>query len=471
MDDRYEHFKQLVENAADRFKKIDHKKIVRIISHLDADGLSSAAVMISAMNRSNRFYSLSTVYQLDEEIVKGLVDDSCQVIFFTDLGSGQLRLIKKYLKDKFVFIFDHHQLQDHEPLDNVVHVNPNIFGIDGSKEISGAGVAYLFAKALDSSNVDVAHVALMGAVGDVQEDRGFRKLNAEILEDAKKAGSVKVIMGLRLFGANTRPLHKLLERSSDHPIPGITGSESSAIAFIQSLGINMKGPAGWVRLIDLTDEELQKLSTAIVLRRLGTEKPEDILGPVYILCKEKKGSPLRDIKEFATVLNACGRLEKSSAGIGTCLGNERIKKTSLKVMGQYRREIRNSLKWFRETSEGIDKGEGYLIINAGCNVKSTIIGTLASILSNFEEFKKGTFVLSLARRKGGKTKVSLRYSGNSEGLNLKDVAYEMASSVGGQAGGHYAAAGALIDSAKEKEFVENAKKILENKIVEKKLTL
>ena len=470
--DKYSKFKKSIEEAADRFRQTDSKKTVRIVSHLDADGLSSAAIMISAMNKNNMLYSLSTVYQLDEDIIKNLAKEPSETIFFTDLGSGQLKLIKKHLSRKTVFILDHHQLQNYEPLENVIHINPHLFQIDGAKEISGSGVTYLFAKAVNKNNLDTAHIALMGAAGDVQEDRGFKKLNQEILKDAEKAGTVKVIMGLRLFGANTKPLHKLLERSGDHPIPGVTGSESSAVAFIRSLGINMRGPKGQpIKLIDLTDKELQKLSTAIIMRRLDSKKPEDILGPVYILKKEKKGSPLRDLKEFATVLNACGRLEKSSAGIGACLGNEKIKKTALKVMAQYRREIYNALKWFRETPQKTLKGEGYLIINAESKIKPTIIGTLASIVSHFEEFKKGTLILSLARMKGSKTKISLRYSGNPEGLNLKEIAYEMVVPVGGQAGGHFRAAGALIDTEKEPEFLENAKKILESQMIGKKLAV
>ena len=54
-------------------------------------------------------------------------------------------------------------------------MNPHLFDIDGSTEISGAGVVYLFCKALDGKNKDMAHIAIVGAIGDIQEDKGFKK--------------------------------------------------------------------------------------------------------------------------------------------------------------------------------------------------------------------------------------------------------------------------------------------------------
>ena len=51
-----------------------------------------------------------------------------------------------------MFIFDHHELGAKHKIENITHVNPHLVGIDGSKEISGAGVVYNFAKALNKEN-------------------------------------------------------------------------------------------------------------------------------------------------------------------------------------------------------------------------------------------------------------------------------------------------------------------------------
>lgn len=466
--DKYARFQELVNSAAQDFSKTSKNEIIRVVSHLDADGLSSAAVLIKALSSDNRKYSLSTVHQLDEDEVRQLSFEPYACVFFTDIGSGQLSLIKKHLKGKKVFILDHHQLEETDGGSNIVHVNPHLAGVNGSREVSGSGVTYLFAKALNAANVNLAHIALLGAMGDMQENSGFEKLNAQILEDAKESGKMKVITGLRVFGAHTRPLHKVIERSSEHPIPGITGSESASLMFLQHLGINPRNGEGWKKLTDLTDEELQKLATAIIVRRLDQEKPEAILGPVYILQNEKKDSPLKDAKEFSSVLNACGRLGKASAGIGALLGHSGSKEQAIKTLRSYKRHIANALTWYKTAKKGIIKGKGYIIINAEENIMPTIIGTLASMLSKSGEIEEGSIILSMAQTDKDKTKVSIRISGNKD-VNLKEIINKITITVNGMAGGHHQAAGALIDTARETEFIEAAKRILEMQAMEEKV--
>lgn len=460
---KYKSFKQSIKQAAKALTQINKKEPIRMISHLDSDGITSAAILINALNKQNRKYSLSIVQQLSQEVIEQLSKETYKNLVFTDIGSGQFLLIKEKLKHKNVFIFDHHQPESKEKSNKVVHVNPHLHGIDGSKEISGAGVVYLITKEMDKSNEDMAHIAVIGALGDVQEHRGFLKLNNEILEEAVKQKKIKVINGLRVFGAQTKPLHKMLEYSTEHYIPGVTGSESGAIAFLQQLGINPKSGNDWKRLVNLEEEELKKLATGLVMRRLDEEKPEHIIGPVYILKQEKKGSPLRDAKEFSTLLNACGRLGKASLGIGVCLNDKAMKKRALKSLSDYKEEIIKVLKWY-ETSEHVLRNDAYIIINAKDEVKSTMIGTIASIIarSNTESL----FILGLARIGDGTTKVSLRITQKRDDINLVKLLKEVTHKTGGQSGGHSNAAGALISSRAEKEFIKQAKKVLEKYAIE-----
>ncbi len=70
--------------------------------------------------------------------------------------------------------------------------------------------------------------------------------------------------------------------------------------------------------------------------------------------EEEKASPLKDCKEFATLLNACGRLDMASLGIGACLGDEKSKKRALDALKIYRKEIVESLRWF-ENNQNNDR--------------------------------------------------------------------------------------------------------------------
>lgn len=460
---KYEAFKQSIKQAADSLNKIDRKESIRVISHLDSDGITSAAILINALNKQNRKYSLSIVQQLTQELLEQLSKEPFKNFVFTDIGSGQLLLIKEKLKHSNVFVFDHHELQSKEASDNIIHVNPHIFDIDGSKEISGSGIVYLITKEIDQSNKDMAHIAVIGALGDVQEHRGFLKLNNEILEEAVAQGKIKVINGLRIFGAQTKPLHKVLEYSTEYYIPGVTGSESGAISFLQQIGINPKLGNDWKKLVNLDDEELKKLATGLVMKRLDEEKPEHIIGSVYILREEKKGSPLRDAKEFSTLLNACGRLGKASLGIGVCLNEGAMKKRALKSLNDYKGEIIRNLKWY-ETSDDVLKDDAYIIINAKDEVRSTMIGTIASIIARSKP--ESLFVLGLARIGDGTTKISLRITQKRDDINLVKLLKDVTDKIGGGGGGHKSAAGALISSQAEGDFIKEVKKVLKKYAIE-----
>ncbi len=410
------------------------------------------------MNLENRKYSVSIVQQLNRKIISEISEENYSCFFFTDIGSGKLNDIRSLLAGKKVFILDHHDPEDVDIDDSIVHINPHLFGIDGTREISGAGVVYFFAKYLNRKNEDMAHIAIIGAIGDVQENDGFSRLNNEILETAKAKGKIKTIKGLRVFGAQTKPLYRLLQYSTDTYIPGVTGSESNAIQFLQQLGINPKQGNQWKKLVNLTKDEIKKLSAGIIMKRLNEEKPEDIFGNVYILCDEEKESPLRDAKEFSTLLNACGRLNKASLGIGACLNDEKIKKKAITNLSKYKREIVKTMKWYEENkdSEDIIKKKGMLIINAKDNVMATMIGTLASIISSSNGFDKITLVMSMARLLNKKTKVSLRISDRKADADLFKIISNIAEKVDGEAGGHLSAAGAVIPTEREQEFIKEA---------------
>jgi single-stranded-DNA-specific exonuclease len=463
----YEGFKGHVRESAEKFKQLDKNETIRLIGHLDADGITASSLMIKLLNKENRKYSISIVTQLKKEIIDSLARESYKYYVFTDLGAGQLSYIQEKLKDKKVFVLDHHEP---EKVDNeIVHVNPHLFGIDGGKEISGAGVVYYFTKSINPEMEKFAHIAIIGAIGDIQEDNGFLPLNNEILEDAKKHGNMKVIQGLRIFGAQTRPLHKVLEYCTMPYIPGVTGSESGAIQFLQQLGINPKKGTTWKKLVDMDKEEIQKLCTGVIMKRLGEDNPEEILGNVYILPNEDKGSPTRDAKEFSTLLNACGRMNKASVGIGACLGDEKTKKRAISGLQDYKREIVNAIKWYEKskgTSDVIQK-EGFIIMNAKDNILPTIVGTLASIVSRFNDIQDGTYILSIADLLDGTLKASIRVAGINQKVDLHEIIKTITDKIEGcEAGGHMHAAGALIPAEKEQEFLTIATEILEKKGIE-----
>ncbi len=476
MMEPYDRFNEGIENAAKKFKSIDKNEVIRVVSHLDADGISACSIMIKLLENENRKYSVSIIQQLDTPLLNQLALEPYNYLVFTDMGSGAISRINNLFKNKKVFILDHHSI---EPIDNIkefeniTFVNPHLYQIDGGREISGAGVVFKFASTVDPNIKDFAHIAIIGAIGDLQEKNGFLRLNKEILEIAVKRNKIKVTRGLRIFGTQTRPLYKALEYCTDPYIPGVTGSESGSIQFLNEIGIEPKRGKEWKKIIHLNDDDMKKLVGGIIMKRLKESDPEDVLGDVYTLPHEEEESPTKDAKEFATLLNACGRLGKASLGIGVCLGDKKMKKEAIIGLSDYRREIVNALKWYNENKfdENIFWGNKFVIINGKNNVMPTMIGTLASILSKSNLMINNTFILSMANSNDSKIKVSLRATKNSNGnFDLKKIIEEIIHHLGDyEAGGHQNAAGAIIPLEKESKFLESAKEVLAKYALEERI--
>ncbi len=460
--EKYNLFKEHVKSVADKFKTIDKKEIIRVVSHLDSDGICAASILVNALKHENYKYIISIVQQLNKNILSKLVKEKYNYYVFTDIGSGQINTINELFKDKKVFILDHHQPES-KTNDNIYHANPHLLDIDGGKEISGSGVVYFFSKYLTNESL-LPHIAVIGAIGDVQEEEGFKHLNNEILQEAIHQKRIKQSRGLRVFGAHTKPLHKILEYCSDPYIPGVSGSESGAIQFLQEVGIDPRKGNYWKKIIDLTDEEVKKMIAAIVVKRSGLENPENVLSNRYVLVDEEKGTTFRTVKEFSTMLNACGRMKKPSVGINVCLGNKTARRKAIKVLTEYKKEIVNAIRWYKANldSDAIIKKKNFIIINARDNVLATVIGTLASILSKSNDFKEGTFILSLARNSDNNSKASLRMIGSNNNVDLKKIVTEICEGIDEtEAGGHMEAAGALLPTDKETIFLEKAVSVLE----------
>ncbi|MHA2059810.1 MAG: DHH family phosphoesterase, partial [Candidatus Ranarchaeia archaeon] len=86
--------------------------LFRCLSHYDADGISSAGILSNAFREVGFNFQISIVRQLIPSILEEVASSKPKVVVFTDLGSGHLPLIKKYLNDAQIFVFDHHPIAE-----------------------------------------------------------------------------------------------------------------------------------------------------------------------------------------------------------------------------------------------------------------------------------------------------------------------------------------------------------------------
>ncbi len=448
-----------VNRVVDLFKPLS-SEVITIVGNIDTDGITATSILAYAFSNEKIPFILTPTSQITDAFLHELVATSHNTILFIDLGSNLISTIETILKDKTVFIIDHHYPEKTNTTSNVVLLNPHLDGIDGTRDISAAGVTYFFAKALTDKTITVAHLAVIGAIGDVQDVDGMTGLNELILDDAIKTDKLDVTEGLLVYGAYTKPLYEVLEQSTNPYIPNVTGNESAAIKFLTSLGIPPRDERGYRALNQLTPDETKKLiDTLVTLTKAADAKR--FYGLIYLLEGQPLNSPTRDLREFSTLLNCCGRMGKPGLGVAVCLGDKQAIKEATLLMIDYRREVVEAIRWFHKQrtkqTKSVIEGKGYAIINAEGYIRDTIIGTLTSLISKSNVYPDDTILLSAAHTLGDSTKVSLRISGHHKGnINLRDLLQTIISKSGGHGGGHSLAAGAIIPQDKEDAFFSAA---------------
>lgn len=435
---------------------------IHVVSHLDADGLAAAGVIGKALFRLGARFRVRIQQWVDEKIVSEVTSDKPALTILTDLGSGYLNVLNERLSDHRIIVLDHHEPVG-EAAANVFQVNPHLRGIDGSKDVSGAGVAYSVARELDDGNTDLAAIAVVGALGDLQDkyaQRALGGLNEKMVADAVTAGCLRVEKDLMFFGRETRPIHKALAYTTSPFIPGISGEEDKGLAFLVSLGIKPKDGDKWRALRDLSEEEKRKLCSELSDHLISKGYPGDVLslvGSVYTLVKEEPWTPLRDAREFSVLLNGTGRMEKAGLGVAVCMGDRgSALEQAEAVLGEYRQTITRYLGWLMEEPSRIDELKSIYVVRGGDFINEKVIGTLSSILSTSLPKPEKPIIAFAAVADEEVVKVSARTLDmlTSKGLNLGEIMRVAAEKFGGIGGGHDIAAGAQVPLKDAEDFVK-----------------
>ncbi len=446
-------FSHAASMAADTIKGVAKADgAINVFSHLDADGIAAAGIIGKALSRLDARFRIRVTQWIEDEIVGDIASNKPDLIVFSDLGSGYVDFLSEKLPDCRIAILDHHQIVG-EVLPSFVQVNPHMFGIDGARDLSAAGVSYFTAKAIDKANVDSAPVAIVGALGDLQDKYDQRMLggmNELIVKDAVEAGLVTVDRDLIFFGRETRPIHRTLASSTNPFIPGISGEEDQSLAFLASIGIKPKEGDKWRALRDLSDDEKKRLCSGLAERLLAKGlhyEVANLIGHVYVLNHEDMWTPLRDAREFAVLLNATGRMDKASLGVAVCMGDRAAAlEEANKVLEDYRRSINKYLTWVMEKPERMRELNNIYVVYGEDFVKDKLVGAISSILSGSLPNPEKPLIFYADVEGEDFVKVSARTVDSvvSKGVNLGDTMQIAAEKCGGLGGGHNIAAGGQV---------------------------
>lgn len=432
--------KELFAKASELAEIVKKQKEVMIVTHIDADGITSGAIAKKTLDNFGIESKVKFVKQLEKAEIEKIKDENV-FVWFTDLGSGQLSALEGI---DFI-ITDHHVPEKSHRR----QLNPHEFGIDGSFEMSGSVATLIVANRLFSDE-RLAELAIVGAVGDLQDSRygklvGFNRRLVEFLNGK----IVEIQRDIRFFGKQTRPIAKMLEYNTDPIIPGITGDENGSLKFLSSLGVDP-----WKKWIEITRDEKRKIVSALVKHcmnfGMGYDEIKRIAGECYIFLHQPEACEKKDAMEFSTLLNATARYGEAEVGVGVCFGDEKAFSRARTLLQNHRKNLANGLRFVEQI--GIREMKNVRYFHAGREIKDTIVGIIAG-MSLVKNPKKP--IVAFAESDNG-VKVSARanYRLVDMGLNLSAAIKIAAEAVGGSGGGHSVAAGALIPFGSEEKFLK-----------------
>jgi len=197
-------------HAVDEFTDHSYSRVINI-SHNDADGISSLHIIQNLLYKLKLDYdyfiynrSLSWENYLNGILSKRQSEKTAFI--FTDLGSNLAELIPiiRNRKEQF-YILDHHEIENvtdmSEMPENLFLVNPTIHGYDGLDHISGATLAYMFAKQIKPSVMKQGWLTIIGIAGDSLKPMDkLQSFNREIYEELVDEDLIEDKKGLTLFG-------------------------------------------------------------------------------------------------------------------------------------------------------------------------------------------------------------------------------------------------------------------------------
>lgn len=422
---------------------------VRVISHYDADGISSAGVLCNALLRAGKRFHATMTKGLTEKLIAE-ASPGCETMIFSDMGSSHLEALDN-LECK-VIVLDHHSPQ--RDSEKVVHVNPHLAGIDGMTSASASAVCMLLAVNMDERNWDLLPIAFAGIAGDRQAIRGLSGLNQWLFEEGKKRGVVEVRPGSMLPDG---PLLAGLVGSTDPYVIGVSGSPEGAKALLAEAGIPEDAEA------DKLDMALRmKLSSLLALKLTAQGTPVSTLDEVV---HERYHFPRwgMNADTFASLLNACGRSNNEGVGLALTLGDPAALEEAKRLRQAYVDEVQASLR--RVVQNGVTRMENLqYFINDNLGLSGILSGVT---MQYFGDRDKPTLALA---ESGDDIKISSRGTFDllEMGVDLAAALRECAQKVGGVGGGHRIAAGATVPKGREKEFLELVDKMIGEQKARKK---
>lgn len=407
----------------------------RIITHYDADGITSSAVLARCLMKYQKGFHATFVNSFPDDIPQGYP------IIFTDIGNGHLSRINQL--DEPAIVLDHHDIKDAEAEvaedEDHVFVNPYDYGIDGSQEISGGTLTLLLTVLYDSTNWEESIYGLAGASADKQAIGGFRGMNLKLVEEALEKDHLEKSEDLFIDG---RTVYSALMKACDPYFPGISGEEEEIKKILNDIEIDLEA-----KLESISPDKKRKLNSILVLSLLEKDIPAHVIESMYGTHYISPKSGI-DADVLYKLLNSCARNGRSGLGLSLCLGDNSAFQEAKRIRDSYRKQMIQKLK---KLDEKIETKEN---IQYFYEEKRTRKGELAG-LGMLYLLEQDRPVLGLSELEEN-VDISARATKQmvDAGLDLGKLCSLLAEKLGGEGGGHNIAAGATVEKNKIDDFLD-----------------
>lgn len=437
--------------AQDAAKLLRDAPKVLVAHHIDADGVTSGAIAMEALQRAGIPAEAQPCRSMDELHVKLLQEHEAPALWFCDLGST---VFEHFPQPKV--ICDHHELVRTGTEDFPGHVNPLLDELPGDS-ISGAGCAFLVAMALSRDNLDLLPLGLVGATGDLQDRGGWEGMNAHFVDLGLQHGLLEKRIDLGFYGPTIRPLTKFLAYAREALVPGIQ-SQKHAREWLTQLGIDVadaQGERTWDRL---TPQERSLLGNAILERHLDAGSPPEVLEklvrPVTLIAGEPEDAMTRELQAYGTLLNSTARYDRSEVGLAVARGDrDEMLGQAMELILDHRKHLMTSVAEVQLL--GLERSAATQWVDVGTKVRDTVIGIVLGMCMDAMNVDPSRPVLGFAQTPDGRLKVSSRAPAALQGkVDLATAMRLGAEAFGGQGGGHAGAAGATIPAGQRDAFLQ-----------------
>jgi hypothetical protein len=390
-------------------EQIRRQEFVEVYAHHDADGIAAGSILCHAMGRAGIRFRLRIRQEVTAANLNGDVAH-----LLCDLGAGMTDIPANTI------VVDHHLPK----FEGEFHANPRLAAIDGDRELSAAGMAYIVAKKM-GDNRDLAGLVIPGIIGDGQEIAGK---NLEIFNDGITDGIIVPDRGITLPG---RDLAERWYMATSPYLDGISGAEQLIADLIDKAHDQAKGEN--VSRLDTL------LSRVILEAAPNTTRAslEMIYGDTYHLQREV----IEDAHALAAVIDACGKTGHGDLGATLCLRSSHYLDQAWEIARQHRMNVIDAIK-------GLPVPEGQVSVYEVHDV--TLASDVADILARDRECIRPVLVYANA---GDSCKISARCHAGVT-TELGPLVNKLAAACGGNGGGHIRRAGATIPCDKVGMFTK-----------------